>query len=57
MIRLLHPICIDFFVLQAAPKPFGDNVVRCSSFAIHADPHLRSLQPLDVLAILSGATN
>jgi hypothetical protein len=34
---------VDFFVLQASPKPLDENVVGRTSFTIHDERHVRML--------------
>lgn len=32
-------IPVDFVLLQAPPKPFGENIVYSSSFPVHTDTY------------------
>ena len=47
--RAVVIVQIDFIVLQTAPKSFNDNVVRCSTFTIHADANVVFFQQIDIL--------
>ena len=40
---------VNFFIFHRTPQAFREDVIQCTTFAIHADLYVRLFQAVDVL--------